>query len=795
MSKRFKLILINNLRSLQVCSSATVALMVLGLVQGLGSTVMAQEKQAVAVVPPVSEALSGLQAAPVRAEPAPYRSEEELIRQMAGGVAARAVAPPPSASARSSRRAASLAVAVDGQESTRSLAQTLSLAEPVKVAALRNADVMEPLLAPAQLALRTTPLPPLTALTTRRSVPTAPIKVPQFVPQGMAGVLEDSGVTAPQRVAQALPSQGGWNLPAPIMSPPREMVYGQAPQPYYAPAPQPGYGQQPALYGQPALYAQAQPYYAQPPQPYYAQAPQGGYAQAQQQPYYAQAPQGGYGQAPQGYGQPYAQAPQPYYAQAPQYYGQPQPQGIYGQPGQAPQVQSPYYGQQPQGVYGQQPQPAYYGQPPQGVYGQQPQPAYYGQPPAQSYQPAMPRFTPPVVRMQQRSPLMAQPYYGQQQQPYYPQPIPGQVVTDQMSVPLMIPSSPGGLPAASTEANGLKPPSRPLIKSTALSKPSLILQGIYQFQGDQSSARARLTGSYPVTPNLLFGTSLDVTTGKGFSDSPNDGFNINELFLTASLPQVPNLRVSIGQLDLTSYFDRNSFAKDGATHFFNSTFQTNPALSTAGLASRPGVLLNWALSDNIEAKVAGFSSSRGVGDFAFDGFAGELGLRYGNTIIRGTYVTDRDSGNKDGFKEIRQINRGLGRFGTLPTDRESSFGINAETFFPNKKMGIFARFGRYNNLDIGQGGDTFSAGVSFLDVFSSEDRLGVAYGRGLSNNKLRARVDEPQPDALEAFYDFRFMPNLRLGFSLQGRNGFSEIVGGIRVKTEFDVTPKGRLLQ
>jgi hypothetical protein len=774
MSKRFKLILISCLRSLQGRSSTTIALTTLGLLQGLGTMAIAQEKQSLAVRSAASEALSEIQSG---AGAAAYHSEEELIRQMVRATPAKATVL--AGSGRSSRQAAIAAVV---QESDRPLAQALSVVmpAPAKVAALRNADVMEPLT--TKLAVRTTPLPPLATLTTGRSAPVS------------TGILEDGGgIMAPQRLAQALSSQGGWNLPAPIMTPPREMVYSS-----------PQAGQAPALYGQPQLYAQAQPYYAQAPQPYYAQAPQPYYAQAPQ-PYYAQVPQG-YGQAPQ---QPYyAQVPQPYYGQQqpgiygqqqqqPGIYGQQQQPGIYGQPyGQAPQVQSPYYGQQPQGVYGQQPQPAYYGQSPQGLYGQQPQPAYYGQP-QPTYQPAMPRFTPPVVRMQQRLPLMAQPYYGQQQQPYYgqPQPIPGQVVTDQMSVPLMIPSSPGGLPAASTEANGLKPPSRPLIKSTALSKPSLILQGVYLFQGDQSSARARLTGSYPVTPNLLFGSSLDVTTGNGFSDSPNDGFNVNELFLTASLPQVPNLRVSVGQLDLTSYFDRNSFAKDGATHFFNQTFQTNPALSTSGLGSRPGLLLNWALSDNIEAKVAGFSSSRGVGDFAFDGFAGELGLRYGNTIIRGTYVTDRDSGNKDGFNEVRQISRGLGRFGTLPTDRESSFGINAETFFPNKKMGIFARFGRYNNLDLGQGGDTFSGGVSFLDVFSSEDRLGIAYGRGLSNDKLRARNDGSRPDALEVFYDFRFMPNLRLGFSLQGRNDFSEIVGGIRVKTEFDVTPKGRLLQ
>jgi hypothetical protein len=110
-------------------------------------------------------------------------------------------------------------------------------------------------------------------------------------------------------------------------------------------------------------------------------------------------------------------------------------------------------------------------------------------------------------------------------------------------------------------------------------------------------------------------------------------------------------------------------------------------------------------------------------------------------------------------------------------------------------MGIFARYGRYNNVDLGQGGDTFSGGVTFLDLFAKDDRLGLAYGRGLSNDKLRIRNDDRTPDVLELFYDFRFLPNLRIGFSVQERNQFSEIVAGVRIRTEFDVTPRGRLLQ
>jgi hypothetical protein len=166
----------------------------------------------------------------------------------------------------------------------------------------------------------------------------------------------------------------------------------------------------------------------------------------------------------------------------------------------------------------------------------------------------------------------------------------------------------------------------------------LRLQGVYINQGDQSSARARVSALYPLNPRVQFGGTLDLTSeANSFADSPTQGLNINELYVaTAPFADLPNFRLVVGQLDLTSYFDRNSFAKDAATHFFNPVFQTNPALSATGIASRPTVLVNWSITDNIEAKAAVFSSARAVNDFAVDGFAGEIGLRYGNGIIRGT---------------------------------------------------------------------------------------------------------------------------------------------------------------
>jgi hypothetical protein len=248
-------------------------------------------------------------------------------------------------------------------------------------------------------------------------------------------------------------------------------------------------------------------------------------------------------------------------------------------------------------------------------------------------------------------------------------------------------------------------------------------------------------------------------------------------------------------VDLTSYFDRNSFAKDAATHFFNPVFQTNPALSATGIASRPAVLLNWNITDNIEAKAAGFSSAESILDFGLDAFAGELGFRLGNGIIRATYATDRDV-DRNGFKEIYGIQRNPGEFGPRSSDRESSYGINGEYFIPELKMGLFGRYGRYENTSIGRSGDTYSLGVSFLDLFRRDDRLGFGYGRNLSNDDLRRQTGAKIPDVWELFYDIRLSPILRAAVSLQERDQFTDTVFGFRIKTEFDVTSLlGRLFR
>ncbi|MEM9003830.1 MAG: hypothetical protein AAGE59_09930 [Cyanobacteria bacterium P01_F01_bin.86] len=314
-------------------------------------------------------------------------------------------------------------------------------------------------------------------------------------------------------------------------------------------------------------------------------------------------------------------------------------------------------------------------------------------------------------------------------------------------------------------------------------QPLLEFQAVSIYQNDDFSGRLRATGIYAVSEQVLFGAVVDLTTGDAFVDSDEEGLNLNELYVAAApIRELPNLRFVGGLIDFTAYFDRNSFAKDAATHFFNPVFQTNPALSAAGIASRPGLLVNWSATDNLELKAAAFSSTRDLGDFAIDGFAAELGFRVENFILRGTFATARDAGEDDGFAEIFQFQRDDDSFGLLDDDREVAYGINAEYFFESINLGIFGRYGWYENQDLDSDGETFSLGLTALDVFLDGDRLGLAYGQRLSNSDLRSGKT---PDVWELLYDAPIFDGVRAGVSLQSQDEFSDTFLGLRLRADW----------
>jgi hypothetical protein len=346
-------------------------------------------------------------------------------------------------------------------------------------------------------------------------------------------------------------------------------------------------------------------------------------------------------------------------------------------------------------------------------------------------------------------------------------------------------------PSAIAQAETLEPENAlaPLPGMAPAERSEVFVQAAYLQQGDELSARLRGGGIYVLSPSVLAGITADLSTGQAFSDSDQTGLSLSELYLTASPANLPELRFTVGLMDLTSYFDRNSFAKDSLTHFFNPVFQTNPALATANVASRPGALVSWMPIDAVSLTATAFSANRSLGSFALDSFAGEVGVRLGNAIVRGTYVSSVDAGRQDGFAELGAVDRGNGQFGALPGDRETGFGLNAEAFIPELRLGFFGRYGWYTNQTLGASGQTYSLGANGLDVFLPGDRLGLGYGRQLSNSDLRSGG---VPDVWELFYDAQIINNLRAGVSVQQRNGFSETYLGLRVRYDLRWQPLRR---
>ena len=315
-----------------------------------------------------------------------------------------------------------------------------------------------------------------------------------------------------------------------------------------------------------------------------------------------------------------------------------------------------------------------------------------------------------------------------------------------------------------------------------LTPPSLKLQTAAIQEGDDFSARARVYGHYFFESNVAVVGAVDLSTGDAFSDTDSTGFNISELYVVASPPNLPSLRGAVGLIELTSFLDRNSFAKDSLTHFINPVFQTNPALAATQLESQPAALLHWRPIDELILKAVAFSSG-GFDDLNFDAFAGELGVSVGNLIVRGTYVTATDNGDRDGILESFQLSRN-GVFGPQEGDREEAYGINAEWFIPQLNAGLFGRYGYHRNTDLDISGNTYSFGVNFLDLFIEDDRFGIGYGRQLSDDDRR---QGDRPDVLETFYDIRLAPNARAAVSLQFQDEFSETVLGFRVRADWDL--------
>lgn len=93
----------------------------------------------------------------------------------------------------------------------------------------------------------------------------------------------------------------------------------------------------------------------------------------------------------------------------------------------------------------------------------------------------------------------------------------------------------------------------------------------------------------------------------------NDQFHVAQMYYEHTI--AGNLIASIGQLDITAYFDTNNFANNERIHFLANEFANNPAIEFGGTENfySPGVRLTYRPVEAVDITIGAFE---GNGDYA-----------------------------------------------------------------------------------------------------------------------------------------------------------------------------------
>lgn len=211
-----------------------------------------------------------------------------------------------------------------------------------------------------------------------------------------------------------------------------------------------------------------------------------------------------------------------------------------------------------------------------------------------------------------------------------------------------------------------------------------------------------------------------------------ESFNDDSLHLTQVYYErdiFPDLVVSVGQLDLTGYFDANGFANSETSQFLANGFVNNPAVEFGGSDNfyGPGLRLTYGAAGFLDITLGAFE---GNGDYEdpFDSpflmaeadFKWKPMGRDGNYRI---YYWDRQgrqdlayTANPNDAGLLKAENRGVGV--SIDQKITDSFGVWLRAGVQREKV---ARFNRY-----------IGGGVNLAGVLPGRDEDAVGFGYGAS---------------------------------------------------------------
>ncbi|MBI5810684.1 MAG: carbohydrate porin, partial [Deltaproteobacteria bacterium] len=143
-----------------------------------------------------------------------------------------------------------------------------------------------------------------------------------------------------------------------------------------------------------------------------------------------------------------------------------------------------------------------------------------------------------------------------------------------------------------------------------------------------------------VTPNLFFTGPNGNPTGPNadVESFNNDGVHLTQLYYEHKI--LDDLVISMGQLDITGYFDANNFANNERMQFLANVFVNNPAIEFGGSVNfyGPGVRLTYSPAGNIDLTAGGFEGNGDYNDTFDNPFVmAEADLKAGISGKEGNY--------------------------------------------------------------------------------------------------------------------------------------------------------------
>lgn len=246
----------------------------------------------------------------------------------------------------------------------------------------------------------------------------------------------------------------------------------------------------------------------------------------------------------------------------------------------------------------------------------------------------------------------------------------------------------------------------------------------------------------------------------------NNQLNVREAWIRTELLN-QRLGVTVGRLDLTTIFDRNSIANDESERFINGALVNNPVL---GLTSNG-------------TGVAAVFDPKGALNF-------KLGFQQSNdratSLSTSLYALAEAEYIARPFSLPEGHYRIWGRSDNSSGTSRTGYGMSADQKL-TPAVSLFARYGSGFVGSLPNGGDSmkfYSGGLAFRTpyTFNPLDMWGVGY----AYTSLRTGINEK---AVEGFYNLRMTDRMALSFLLQyvteSNTQGSYLVPGVRLKVGF----------